>query len=398
MKIRLVCLGDLHLCSGPQNTDRLAALDYVIGDAQLNPVDAWLWPGDLTDAGMTIDIRNALVDRVTRMANIAPVLIVPGNHDPSGDLNFLSRLRAKHLIDVITAPGVHNMRAGGQNIAVFCLPYPSKARIVAAGTPPDQVGAVVEQAFDVLFMEAGAELEYARTHGALTGAIGHVTISGAVASTGQPQIGNELSINATHLARLGDCFQLFAHIHKHQRIASAMYAGSLCRCDWGELEPKGYVVIECDPIDLSWTHRETFVPIPVPAMHHVDATLVRTDSKIASVDIVGSDVRVRLTYPSQERDALQAAKDRIRKEFSTARRLVIEPVSVQDRALRSAEVVQAVTLDAKLKAWAMLSNVEWTDRLVACADKLQANEDADALVADVEARLAEQFEVTMVTR
>ena len=73
--------------------------------------------------------------------------------------------------------------------------------------------------------------------------IGHANIVGAVASTGQPQIGQEISVSQAHLARLGDCVKVFNHIHKHQRIGDAWYVGSLCRMDWGEVEVKGFLRI-----------------------------------------------------------------------------------------------------------------------------------------------------------
>lgn len=278
--LRFVHIGDLHAVSGPKNADRIAALDYVIDRECQQPVSAWLFPGDVSDSGLTIDLRNLLIGRALKMADVAPLVIVRGNHDPVGDLDFFAKLRGRWPIYVVNEPTVIDVPLSDSNIlrpdvitaAIACIPYPNKVEIVAAGTPQDQITVVAKQAFDAIFMELGHRLDLVRAEGRPTLAIGHVNISGSVASTGQPQIGSELEIDATHLARLGDCYIGFNHIHKHQRH----YAGSLCRCDFGETEPKGYVVVDYDLGEgRRWLHRDRFIEVPVPPMYHVEATLTR---------------------------------------------------------------------------------------------------------------------------
>lgn len=434
--MRAIHLGDLHLCRGPKNVDRMAALDYAINHASEQPIDVWLWPGDLTDAGTTIEIRNYLIGAVQQMTEFAPVVIVRGNHDPEGDLLFLRAMETKFPVYVVERePEVLMVELPEQrrHAAIACIPYPSKAAIVAAGTPNDQINAVVDAAFETIFMGLGAELQKARDHGQPTLALGHVTIAGAVASTGQPQIGTELEITEAHLKRLGDCLILLNHIHRHQRVGSTWYAGSLCRMDWGETEPKGYIevimrkVVEGArnaPGDVLWGHSIQFVPVPVPPMYHVDGTLTRdrfdwivtkgpdgpkdepprqrgpaTDDadrqqllfhaeaagiELEPIDWTGCDVRVRVHYAQAERAVLNNLDVMVRGLFHGARRLEIEPIAVPDRALRAPEVVQAHTLRDKLQAWAKLSEVGWSDRIEAFTNVLLGDEDADRVVASAE--------------
>ena len=48
----LVHIGDLHAAPGPRDADRYRALDQIIGEGlALEHMGAWLWPGDLFDAG-----------------------------------------------------------------------------------------------------------------------------------------------------------------------------------------------------------------------------------------------------------------------------------------------------------------------------------------------------------
>lgn len=451
---RFPALGDSHLIAGPRLADRRDALAYIIADAQRGPVDAWLWPGDLTHEGMTIELRNLLVEIVTTMARVAPVVIARGNHDPEGDLDFLARLHTTWPVFVATRPVVLDVplaTAKDTALALACLPYPTTASLVAAGTPHEEIGAAAGRALDVIFMQLGAALADARAAGRLTGAIGHVNIAGSVSSVGQPQIGQELEIGEGHLARLGDCFKVFAHIHKHQRVGSAVYPGSNCRLDWGETERKGFLLVECERFDFTgpalggsslWSHAETFVPIPVPPMFHVEGTLSRDgfdwvvkkgpdgpqddapmvpcpscasdpvtttlfDSAPPALacavcagtrqvaDFTGCDVRVRASYPSSEASVLDGAKARIRTlpAFVGARRFEFEPMAVSDRTVRAPEVVAAQTFDEKLRAWAKLSAVAWAGEITACAERLQQTDDGDAVVAAATARLTPLVEI-----
>jgi DNA repair exonuclease SbcCD nuclease subunit len=58
---------------------------------------------------------------------------------------------------------------------------------------------------------------------------------------GQPNIGHEIELDASLIARLGDVYVGLNHIHKAQSISAARtIPGSICRLDWGETEAKGY--------------------------------------------------------------------------------------------------------------------------------------------------------------
>jgi hypothetical protein len=394
---RFVHLGDLHLDASERNVDRLAALDYVITQQEADPsLLAWLWPGDLNHSAMTIANRNALVERVIRMAGVAPVVIVPGNHDRPGDLDFLAQLRTRYLISVMTTPRIVASRDKQIPIAVFGLPYPTKAGLVGAGLSHDDSQATAATALDRILMQAGEELAAARARGAITAAIGHVAIRGAVPSVGQPLVGQEIAIDQASLARLGPIYIGLNHIHRHQVVGGAIYAGSLCRLDWGEIEPKGYVVVELteEPVlDLDeaivsghprWRHTWRFCEVPVAPMYHVEGELTRDRftwqicrgpggvADQAPQDWSGCDVRVRVRYGQAERGVLGDAQVRVRAPFVGARRLEVELIALPDRALRAPEVVAATTLSEKLRAWARLEGVEWTDEIARRADILLA--------------------------
>ena len=425
--LRLVHLGDLHLqATHPRNADRLAALDQVIEREQ--QVNMWLIPGDLFHARSTVQDRNDLAVRLTRMADRAPVLLCYGNHDAPGDLDIYGALRARHFVTVIDKPMVVDLPVSGtMDVAIFVLPYPNKAGLVAYGVDREHLHGETQKAMDLIFMDAAAQLETFRQAGRPTLMMGHVSVAGAVSSVGQPQIGTELEISQAHLDRLGPIPKLLNHIHKHQVVGGATYAGSLCRLDWGECEDKFYQVATFDSeleergwagrdversgkVDLSmaWQAgpwRIEAVKALVPPMYHVECenepcgnykwTVKRgPDGETLEMptSVVGCDVRVRLRYLQAERAALDGQLALIRDRFQDARRLEIEPVVVPDRALRAPKVVAAQTLDEKLAAWAEVSGVSWAGEIVARAAELQAGE-SDAVVAGVRERMARLADV-----
>jgi len=210
-----------------------------------------------------------------------------------------------------------------------------------------------------------------------------------MASTGQPQIGHEIELTSGHLGRFGTRPVLLNHIHKMQQVNNATYAGSCCRLDWGEIEPKSFNVVRFTHDGQMWSSGLRQVQIDVPPMYHVEGELGPHPprSPVASEacgnlagppttphcftwnvrngpagpyleappsrnenPFTGCDVRVRYRFPASQRDTVDVAA--IRAPFEGARRLVLEPIAVPDTGLRSPEVANAVGLRDKVNAWA----------------------------------------------
>lgn len=365
-----VHIGDFHAASGPRNADRYRALDQIIATGeQLSSLGAWLWPGDLNHGRMTIEDRNALAERLARMAAVAPVVITYGNHDASGDLDVFARLKAVFPIYVIATPQVMRIPLGGQPpvlvgcegpfVSIFVLPYPTKAGLVSAGLQHDDLIPTAADHLDALFMLAATQLEAARQNGDLTLMIGHVNVAGSAMSAGQPNIGHEIEIGPQHLDRLGQIFKGLNHIHKAQSIAGAHYAGSVCRLSWGEIEEKSFSVVSYDAGGFCALERRT---IDVAPMYHVEGDLARdsftyrvTDGPNGKEQATpdtwrGCEVRVRVRFKQSERATLAMAL--VHAEFAEALRLEVEPFGVSDRELRAPAVALARSLPEKLAAYA----------------------------------------------
>jgi hypothetical protein len=389
MQTTFVHIGDTHLRSThPRNAARLKALDQIIDEGlRLPTLAAWLWPGDIFDARSSIDDRNALADRLLRMAARAPVVICYGNHEAPGDLDVFAKLSTNWPIHLIATPRVLYVALPmGQAAAIAVMPYPHRAGLIAAGAAASNVLQLGQQALEDIFRGLAMELGRATREGALPVFIGHFNIAGSVASTGQPQIGVELEATTGMLAHFADCYRGLNHIHRAQAIGGAHYAGSIAPMDFGEMEGKRYLVIEYGLDDDHWAYHAESRPLDTPRLYHVEASFSRDagfawqvtkgpggEAGAAPDSWAGCEVRVRYKFAASERGLIDDGV--IRDTFKDAARLELEPVAIPDRALRAPEVAAAKTLADKLRAWADLNQTVATDSVL---QKLAALEHGDA--------------------
>lgn len=394
----LICMGDLHLRQDARQPQRLAAWDQAIREGEQRPhLGGWVLAGDLFHAISTPADRNAAGARLVAMANRAPVIAVQGNHDGEGELELFARLGAAWPIYLFTRPECRRLRlATGQNVTVFGLPYPHRAALVAAGVAPGaDVFEAAGGALASIILGAAAELTVARQRGDAVCMVGHATITGAVASNGQPQIGRDIALSPRHLEPLGDILQVFGHIHAPQVVGRAHYVGSITRQDFGELEAKRLLIASIAPDS---TYTVVSVPLAGPPLWHVEGTLTREgftwtatagpggDVLAPPASWAGCEVRCRYRFHASEKSLLSDAL--VLAAFADAARLQLEPIAVPDRALRAPEVVDAPTLAAKVEAWARVAGVTTSPAVL---DKLHRLEQTDpvALLAELQTWVAE---------
>lgn len=402
-----VHIGDVHLHDGPRQADRLRALGQIIREGRTLPdLGAWLIPGDLFHARSSIASRNALAEILAMMVAVAPVEIVPGNHDVPGDLDIYSLLGGQYPVHVYRTPCVETFvlaGAGRQRASVFALPYPTTAGLLAENYALPDIPAAARGALEALFIQAGDQLRRARDEGQITLCIGHANVDGAIMSTGQPVIGAEISVDQALLAHLPeDCYIGLNHIHKAQDVGRATYAGSICRLNWGEIEPKSYVVARYNLAagGLLWAlSPPERRPIDVAPLYHVEARLTRAgieDLRVTNgpeggvMEMPptwdGCEIRLRATYLQSEGLVLQDAQAQARRLFTGAVRFEFEPVCVKDHALRAPEVAGAATLPEKVAAWARVVGTTLPADVATKLEQLEAT-DPDLVVAAVETKL-----------
>ena len=188
--------------------------------------------GDLNHGLQTIEDRNWWFNTLRGMKAHADdeVVIVRGNHDRPHELDCFGFI--PH-VTVFDRPGLYYHRNNPGTMIV--LPYPSSGALV--GTGADGAKIFQDYALDLLESASAASLD-----GQHILTVGHFNVGGAIASTGQPQIGREIELDAGTVDKLAIAGPVFlGHIHKPQLIGTsgnAWYAGSVAPSDWGELEQK----------------------------------------------------------------------------------------------------------------------------------------------------------------
>lgn len=395
MLTQLVCIGDAHFSRNARQAVRLKALDTIITEGLALPkLGAWLWPGDLFHGLHTTHVRdrNELADRLIVMANAAPVIGCRGNHDPAEELQIFERLRTTWPITLDETPRVRSVElATGQVATVFVVPWPDRAGLVGEGVAHGDVGTVARQALDALFMDAAAQLEAARERGDVPVFLTHASISGAVASNGQPQVAQGIEIDASMLSRLGPIFKVAGHIHQPQEIAGCVYPGSITGLDFGEIHEHRYLVVDYRDA-RTFTVRS--VTLNTPGLWIVDGTLSRDGfawsvSKGPNGEVVapplswrGQEVKVRATFKQSEKAILEMARAEIFANFTEAARFELELVAIPDRTLRAPAVAVAQTTVEKVTAWADASGVVVPETLTARLQEFETAE-PEALIAGV---------------
>lgn len=382
MTFTFLHIGDTHLDSRhARNPDRVSALEQIVARARaLGPdrLAAVIWPGDLFDGLSGTEDRLTIADVVEALAGIAPVLIVPGNHDAPRDLEIFGRIRCAHAVLVAQRPGVVLFSTIAGDVRCFALPYVFKSALVGLGVQHADLGAAAAALLDPLFLTAAEELRECTPPDIPLMAM-HLNVGGARSSVGQPQIGREIELTPALLDRLPPGVPILAnHIHLQQTVGRVVYAGSIARMDYGETDVKGVLEWTYDAARRAWLGWE-FRPLLIPDQFSIEGRLTRQGFTPAAPlpDVRGADVRVRYHFVKAEIGVLDVAH--IHAAVAGCRHLKLEGIPELEQQVRAPEIAAALTLEEKVTRCAALQGVAVTPGLL---DKLSSiqNQDADAIL------------------
>src|SRR5690606_13824034 len=181
----------------------------------------------------------------------------------------------------------------------------------------------------------------------------HAMVRGSITSTGQPLVGCDMELGLEDLALVGADAYALGHIHKGQRWEiegrPVVYPGSPRRTAFGELEPKGYTILEWDAGHV----RDTFIEAPATPMIQLEGKWL--DGQLVGLEhrsLRGAEVRLRYSVPSDRREeaAVQARawRDRILEDAVSCK---VEEVVIAEARARAPEIARAMTLADKLAAY-----------------------------------------------
>lgn len=410
----IACVSDSHFDHASRFEECVRLHDWIAADLERRHPDLICHAGDVFERKSTPEERLAVARWLRRLADIAPVLIVRGNHDVLGDLPIFARLRGRHPVHVEEAASVHVING----IAVAALAWPRKSEILAhvAGQAGDELAA---EALRAVLRGLGDQLAQ---HEGPRLLLAHAMVRASRTSTGQPLVGCDFELGLEDLALARADAYLLGHIHlgqdwlvQHRNAGSlacdggtnadgapVIYPGSPRRTAYGETELKGYVHLGIDPDQcgcplafkrgacgscenrgrVTWDRAYT-PATPMFLLDYewtADGMFCHDGAQLHEADLPpleSAEVRFRYRVASDQRDAARAAAAEIKAEWlalGAADVKVEEEVIAVNRA-RLPEVARMRTLADKLCAlWRHRGNEpepERRERLLAKAESLK---------------------------
>jgi len=376
--MRCLLIGDAHLHEGPNLDDVATCLAFAVQTARERDVDLAIFLGDQFDRKSTPEER--LVLRDVLLAMPCPSILIRGNHDALGDLQVFA---GYPNVQVFEQPAVVPGELVGSRCAdIVVVPWAEKSWLAAAGwtgEAGDQAGA---RALAQLIQGLAATRPDPKRPFIL---VGHLSVGGAVSSSGQPLIGRGLEITLGDLVDAGAVFTGLGHIHLPQELApSVHYIGSTSIVDFGEEgEEKRIGILDVGAdgtYSIAWlpTPCRRWVTInawvsaeygPMEQMAGDDNPPVFTGPSapiMAHWQAEGANVRYTVTCGEEQEHLFDQAA--LRRRFVDAHTFKVETRITRAERVRAADVAAARSTADKLAAWGAATGTEIAPSLI---DKLR---------------------------
>jgi len=418
MKFKVLHSADLHFSiSTDMLPEVIRTTDSLLDQARTEQPDVIILAGDTVDEycgriRLDSECARAAISFVQQAADIAPVVIVRGtkSHDRESPY-FFAHLRGKNPIHVANsieqvALVRHDMDLhayyyewrpladqrlvdGERMVAAFSLvPSLDKSQLLAQVDASIAGGNIVfrELVHDLfagfgLVNDACQCPTFLVTHGMLTG---------AVFSSGQTAVGEDLEFGLSDLQAARASYVALGHVHKFQEFAgNVFYPGSPGRLNFGEQEEKGFIMAE-----FSGRAFTGFRFLPTPARRFCfgvvewgddgSAEKVLAEARRVSVDCSGADVRFRYSIPEEER--LSVDRSALESLFlgAGANRAKIEMNVIPKQRTRAEGISKLETLPEKVRSWGTVVGEEIPDDVLLLAGRIEGLS-ADELLAEARA-------------
>ena len=293
-----------------------AVVDFVVEAAAASSVDGILIAGDLYDRALPpVDAVRLADEALTRLAEVAPVVVISGNHDSAGRLGFGAGLLACAGVHIATAPTpVPVPLADGW---VYPIPY----------LEPDLVREPlgIEERSHAAAM--GAAMDRVRADVAARGSgpvvvMAHAFVAGGMPSESERDLAVGGAANVPAFVFDGADYVALGHLHGPQVVGGGLgrYAGSPLAFSVSEAgQAKSVAVVEVVAGALPLVE---LLPTPVPRpLANLRGTLdeLLADPRLAAHE--DAWVQATLTDPVRPADAME----RLRRRFPHAVALAFDP-------------------------------------------------------------------------
>lgn len=386
-------IADSHVDSRNRWDETLRIDDHIVNElARVRP-SLITHSGDLTNRETGIPERQHLTQHVTALAEIAPLIIIKGNHDRFGDLEFLASLRTKHRVIVEQQARVH--RVGG--FAVAAVAWPDKANLLASiptNTSKEESDRLAAEALYQILTNLGNQLQEFPEPKIL---LIHAMVRGSLIGQDQPLIGVPMDVPIETLAQVHANFGVLGHIHLRQCFHYAgvdyVFPGSTHPTNFGEVETKGIVFAEFqDGKYLGYRYHD----LPATQLLLIEATFDPTASfpfifnnavtrEHLDQIVPGTEVRLRYVVAHEYRDVAKRAAQELKAAWESAGAVNVkpEPKQAESTSARLPEIATVRGVREKLSLyWKHLQNEPEPSRATRLLDYASELEQEVAANAD----------------
>ena len=345
-----------------------AVLSEITALAEAESVDAVLVAGDLFDtASPSPGAEEIVYETLLGLARVAPVLVVPGNHDSEHRLEALSPLLklANVTVRAFARPEpVELDTAAGEKLRVGAIPWLSQRHIVKAADLMSLDAAEMTGDYRARMAAIVSSIAASFEPDAVNVMLGHLTIAGGEMGGGErtAQTIFDYWVDATifpssaHYVALG-------HLHKAQKMAGPCpvhYCGSPMMLDFSDGEDtRQTLIVEAAPSTPAKVRS-----VPVAAGRKLRTIKGTLDELRGLQGKTGDDfLRVRVTEPARV-----GLGDEVREMFPETVKVIVEheslPIGEVGRADRAAQTPHDLFTE-----YLASKNIA-DDRLVALFDEL----------------------------
>ena len=315
--------------------DYLARVDEMIAFARENEVDLIIFAGDAFKTRTPNQTyQRELGYRILALAELAPLVLLAGNHDLP---MHKAKASAIEIFGLVQHPNIWvaqdyevrclNTKRG--DVIVATAPYPIESRLSDdlsdyGDTIDEQAQTVYDKLAFVVDVLAKEAILLAEKRPAPCLLAAHFTVHGAVwSSERNVMLGHDVALHLETLIQAPWDYVALGHIHKHQNLTAGMagvppvvYSGSLERIDFGEeKESKGFCWVELARGATTWD----YMPVQARPM------------KTVRVDCRGDHAPTETVLTELQRHTLKDAIVRVLVTIDAENEALLD-----DKAIRSA--------------------------------------------------------------
>ncbi len=339
--IRVIHFADIHV--GMENYGRtdpatgtstrvrdfLDRLDEVVDYALANDADLAIFAGDaFKSRDPEPTQQREFAQRIKRLADAMPTLLLVGNHDMPGmaaKANSLDIFRALNVPGVIVGhrPEGRVVETKRGPLYLAWMPYPMRNRLLSReehqGKSIDELEIALRDTVGAILRDLAQTAAEEQMPRVLSG---HFSVAEAkLGSERTVMLGRDVVVARSALADPAWDYIALGHVHRHQVLnpdgyPPVVYSGSLERIDFGEEgEPKGFCWVELAREATTWR----FIPVAARPFRTIRldvraaedptaAALEALDSRSLEGAVVRIMVQLRVDQEPllREREILQA--------------------------------------------------------------------------------------------